>query len=289
MWVMIEMERLQEALAAERLREKNAEQEVAFLLGLTKKVRQDRAQTESRRLQGVLGNERARVQSLEAKLRVEKAQAEGNDARIRAERARAQRLQESLRVAQVGLESAQNELILLQSQSEAFREAISKANSLALKLQERLALSEEKGRQSQRHLGEAKADVERWQMMTDKMQQERDVAQRAITQHGVSRLVENVFAKMHRLAKVHREVGYWMGHYYQAVPDEDRWEKQFIDKEFTQLLNAQLRGGRYLIPMEAVWTRRGLTPGASSSGARPEETPLIGHPVVPPPPGSQNK
>lgn len=138
------------------------------------------------------------------------------------ERARAQRLQESLRVAQAGLENAQNELVLLQSQSEAFREEISKANSLALKLQERLALSEEKGRQSQRHLGEAKVDVERWRMMTDQMQQEWDVAQRAITQQGVSRLVENVFAEMHWLAKVHRETSYWMGRYYQAVPDEDR-------------------------------------------------------------------
>ena len=64
-------------------------------------------------------------------------------------------------MAQVGLENAENELVLLQSQSEAFREAISKENSLALKLQERLALSEEKGRQSQRRLGEAKVDVER--------------------------------------------------------------------------------------------------------------------------------
>lgn len=117
------------------------------------------------------------MQSLEAELRVEKARAEGNDVGMRAERARAQRLQESLRVAQAGLENAQNELVLLQSQSKAFREAISKANSLALKLQERLALSEEKGRQSQQHLGEAKADVERWRMMTDQMQQERDVAQ----------------------------------------------------------------------------------------------------------------
>ena len=89
-------------------------------------------------------------------------------------------------------------------------------------------------------------------MMTDQMQQEQDVAQRAITQQGVSRLVENVFAEMHRLAKVHREAGYWMGLYYQAVPDEDRRETQFIDKEFTQLLNAQLRRGRFPIPMEAV-------------------------------------
>lgn len=53
---------------------------MAFLLGLTEKARKDGVQTESRRLQGVLGNERARVQSLEAELRVEKAQAEGNDA-----------------------------------------------------------------------------------------------------------------------------------------------------------------------------------------------------------------
>ena len=61
MWAMIEMERLQEALVAERLRAKNAEKEVAFLLGLTEKARQDGAQTKSRRLQGVLGKERARV------------------------------------------------------------------------------------------------------------------------------------------------------------------------------------------------------------------------------------
>lgn len=98
-----------------------------------------------------------------------------------------------------------------------------------------------------------------------------------------------MFAEMHWLAKVHREAGYWMGHYYQAFPDEDRRETQFIDKEFTQLLNAQLRGGRFPIPMEAVWKRRGLTPGASSSGTRLEETLVIGHPVVPPPSGSQNK
>lgn len=80
-----------------------------------------------------------------------------------------------------------------------------------------------------------------------------------------------------------------MGRYYQAVPDGDRKETQFIHKEFTQLLNTQLRGGKFLIPMEVVWTCRGLTPGASSFGARPKETPLIGHRVVPPPLGDQNK
>jgi hypothetical protein len=142
-------------------------------------------------------------------------------------------------------------------------------------------------RQLQQRLGEARADVERWRMMTDQMQQERDVAQRAITSQGVSKLVENVFVEMHRTAKVHREAAYWMGRYHQSFPNEDRQQSQFIDREFTHLLNTQLRGGRFPIPMNAVWVQRGLTPGASSSGARPEETSLIGHPIVPPPPGRQ--
>lgn len=102
------------------------------------------------------------MQSLEAELGVEKEKAEGNEAKIRAERAWAQWFQESLRVVQVGLENSQNELVLLQLQSETFRDVIAKENSLALKLQEWLALSEEKGRQAQWQLGEAKADVERW-------------------------------------------------------------------------------------------------------------------------------
>lgn len=80
-----------------------------------------------------------------------------------------------------------------------------------------------------------------------------------------------------------------MGCYYQAFPNEDGWETQFIDNEFMQLLNAQLRGGRFPIPMEAVWTHRELILRALSSSARLEETPLIGHPEVPPPSGSQNK
>ena len=187
-------------------------------------------------------------------------------------------------MAQMGLESAQNELVVLQSQSESFRDAITKANTLALKLQEQLALSEGKVRQLQQCLGEAKADVERWRMMTDQMQQERDVAQRAITSQGVSKLVENVFTEMHRTAKVHREAAYWMGRYHQSFPNQDRRESQFIDREFTHLMNTQLRGGRFPIPMDAVWVQRELTPGASSSRARQAETPLSGHPVVPPPP-----
>ena len=60
-----------------------------------------------------------------------------------------------------------------------------------------------------------------------------------------------------------------------------------MDREFTHLLNTQLCGGRFPIPMDVVWVHMGLTPRASSFGARLEETPLIGHPVVPPPPGRQ--
>lgn len=59
-------------------------------------------------------------------------------------------------------------------------------------------------------------------MMTDQMQQEWDVAQRVIIAQGASKLVENVFVKMHLLEKVHQEAAYWMGRYYQAFLDEDR-------------------------------------------------------------------
>ena len=61
-------------------------------------------------------------------------------------------------------------------------------------------------------------------MMSNQMQQERDVAQRVITAQGVSKLVENVFVEMHQMAKVHWEATYWMRHYYQAFPNEDRQE-----------------------------------------------------------------
>ena len=91
--------------------------------------------------------------------------------------------------------------------------------------------------------------------------------------------------EMHQIEKVHWEAAYWMGHYHQSFPNEDRQQSQFIDREFTHLLNTQLCGGRFPIPMNAVWVQRGLKPGASSSRARPEETPLIGHPIVPPPQG----
>ena len=59
-------------------------------------------------------------------------------------------------------------------------------------------------------------------MMTDQMQQERDVAQRTITSQGVRKLVENVFMEMHQMEKVHQEVSYWMGCYHQAFLNEDR-------------------------------------------------------------------
>ena len=67
------------------------------------------------------------------------------------------------------LASTQNELVLLQSQFESFREAIAKENSLALKLKEQLALSEGKVRQLPQCLGEAKVGIEHWQMMIDQM------------------------------------------------------------------------------------------------------------------------
>ena len=71
----------------------------------------------------------------------------GNDVGMREKWSRAQRLQESLKMAQVDLESTQNGLMLLESQSESFKEVIAKANSLELKLQDRLALSEGKVRE----------------------------------------------------------------------------------------------------------------------------------------------
>ena len=124
-------------------------------------------------------------------------------------------------MAQVNLESSKNELVLLQSQFESFREAIAKENSLSLKLQEWLVLSEGKVRQLQQHLGEEKADVECWRMMTDQMQQEQDVAQLVITAPKVNKLVENVFVEIHQMVKVHQEATYYMGCYYQAFPNED--------------------------------------------------------------------
>ena len=102
---------------------------------------------------------------------------------------------------------------------------------------------------------------------------------------GVSKLVENMFVEMHQMTKVHWEATYWMGHYHQSFPNEDRQQSQFIDREFTHLLNTQLRGGRFPIPMDVMWTCRVLRPGASLSGAKPEEMPLIGHPILPPPLG----
>ena len=54
-----------------------------------------------------------------------------------------------------------------------------------------------------------------------------------------------------------------------------------------QPLNAQLRGGRFLIPV--VWVHKGLTPGASFAGAGLEEVPLVGHPILPAPQEGQNK
>ena len=74
------------------------------------------------------------MQSLEAKLHVEQLHSEGNNIGMWAEWSRARRLQESLKMAQMGLESAQNELVLLQSQSESFNEVIEKLNSLSLNL-----------------------------------------------------------------------------------------------------------------------------------------------------------
>lgn len=57
-----------------------------------------------------------------------------------------------------------------------------------------------------------------------------------------------------------------------------------MDREFTQLLNAQLRSGRFPIPMDAVWIRRGLTLGASSSRVGFEEMLVIGQPSLSPSP-----
>ena len=56
-----------------------------------------------------------------------------------------------------------------------------------------------------------------------------------------------------------------------------------MDREFIQMSNVELHGGRFPIPMDVVWVHRGLTLGASSSRSRLEETPLIGHPILPAP------
>ena len=91
--------------------------------------------------------------------------------------------------------------------------------------------------------------------------------------------------EMHQTEKVHQEVAYWMGRYHQSFSNEHRQQSQFIDGEFKNLLNKQLCGGRFPIPMDVLWVQRELTPRASSSRARPEETPLIGQPIAPPPRG----
>ena len=122
-------------------------------------------------------------------------------------------------------------------------------------------------------------------MLANRYERERDIAQRTTTIPGAERLRAEMKDVMEQLVRVAREAAYYMGLYHQAVPLEQRRGVVYSEKHFMEQINTLLRRGNIPIPMDTLWAGVRMTPGASSSGTGSEGMPLIGHPILPPPPG----